>query len=307
VKPSSVSLERKYVFPDPTHEKTEEWGERLWKLLRLHLELEVIPALRDPQQYEFMTDRLVNFVLARLVVRGVQIYKANRQLPSEVWHRLWSESVSDVLNVSDDVRDDITWHLSKICPRVLSDGAKLSGNQKKRITRFAHANSHRCYICGYHLEYDKRGEVECDNDVIDVLDEASSDVLPSRRSFEIDHMFPQKRGGGRSAENLAACCEECNKYKDVLLSFADFPLENAITGSIGASVRKTFGGRNKFALLWRQSGSCAICETKFHDASDERLYLIRRNPSDSYHSLNVDVACGACIDEQSLEGIQIRE
>ncbi|MET3909981.1 5-methylcytosine-specific restriction endonuclease McrA [Bradyrhizobium sp. S3.3.6] len=310
MKPSSITLDRKYAFRDFSDEKSEEWGERLWKLLRMHVAVDIAPVLRDRDRYEYINDRLVNFILARLVTRGVQIHKATSALPEEVRLEQWAEAVSDVLNVAQEVCDDMAWHLSKICPRIVSGGAKLSNYQKRTIKRFARANSHRCYICGQHLEYaDAKPEAvekEDEGEATKEVDKVEKAFAP-RRGFEIDHIFAQKRGGGRSSANVAACCEDCNKYKDVLLSYADFPLENAITSSVGKNVKAAFGGRNKFALLWRQSGSCAICGTKFHDTEDERLFLVRRNRQDSYHSMNVDIACGQCGADQSLEGVQLRE
>lgn len=306
MKPSSVVLGRKYRFPDTYTEKSEEWGERLWKLLRLHLTVDVPPALRDREQYDFITDRLVNFVLARLVTRGVQIYKATVGLPEGVRLERWGEAAADVLDVSDEVCDDIAWHLSKICPRIVLNGARLTPAQKRVVTRFAKTNSHRCYLCGLHLDYDGAEQVAQE----DASDGGNGDVEKApaiRRDFEIDHIFPQKRGGGRSPENIAACCEDCNKYKDVLLSYADFAIESAITTSVGDNVKTKFGGRNKFALLWRQSGSCAVCNGRFYDAQDERLYLIRRNEQDCYHFMNVEIACSECFANRSLEGVQLRE
>jgi hypothetical protein len=299
MKPSSIVLEKTYLFRDRSPVRSEEWGERLWKLLRLHVSIEVTGGLRDRESYEYMTDRLVNFVLARLVVRGIQIQ--NQAPTEEIRFEKWTEAVSDVLDVPPPVRDDVVWHLSKICPRAASAaGTSLKTHQRDKVTEFARRHSHRCYICGQYLEYDEYAS--------DDSDEEAKAQFEMRR-FEIDHLFPQGRGGGRSPRNLGACCNSCNRYKDSLLSYADFIVENAImTSSSAESVAKTFGGKTRFALLWRQQGTCALCDKKFHDADDERLYLFRRNPEDSYHFLNVDIACGPCADQQRApRGVLLRE
>jgi 5-methylcytosine-specific restriction endonuclease McrA len=125
-------------------------------------------------------------------------------------------------------------------------------------------------------------------------------------AFEVEHLFPQKRGGSRAPANLTAACKSCNKYKDVLINFSDLPVETFLTSSSKPeNIKSAFGGVKKFALLWRQAGCCARCDLPFYEAQDERLILLRRNDDDAYHFFNVEITCGAC-GEQDPKGVELR-
>ena len=101
---------------------------------------------------------------------------------------------------------------------------------------------------------------------------------------------PFKRLPCRSRTNLAACCESCNKFKDVKLSFADEAIETLITASTdSAKVARALHAKARFLVLWRQKGECARCSIKLYEAPDERLFLFRKNKDDAYHFVNVEI------------------
>jgi 5-methylcytosine-specific restriction endonuclease McrA len=293
-----IDLSKTYSFRDDANEKMEDWGRHLWRLLRANLEFETPKLFRNSDDFEYLAERLTNYALARLVTRGIVVEKDTFGLSDDARNAAFTEMVDETLDVAEALRDSVAWYLSRICSRIRKNGSNLTANQNRAIKRFAVSQAHRCYICGQGLTY--TASLDTDDD--------SVREVSSWRKFEIDHIFPQKRGGGRSRSNLAACCESCNKYKDVLLSFADFAIENVITSSVDpANVRAKFDGKTKFALLWRQRGACALCDTKFHDSPDERLFLQRRDARDVFHFLNVELICGPCADTHSLEGVLIRE
>lgn len=297
---TTIQLDRTYAFRDDATDKMEDWGRKLWRLLHENLELDIPKLFRNSDDFGFLRERLTNYALARLVTRGMVVQQSTLGLTEEVRQEAFAQAVDDILDVTDVVGERIVWYLVRICSRIRSNGSSLTRNQKRTIERFAATASHRCYICGQALVYPGQESQEIGADI-------DSDQ-PNWRAFEIDHIFPQKRGGGRNRENLAACCQSCNKFKDVLLSFADFALESVLTSSTDAEqVRAKFGGKNKFALLWRQRGACALCGTKFHDSPDERLFLQRRDARDVFHFLNAEVVCGPCTDTHSLKGVLLRE
>jgi hypothetical protein len=293
-----IDLSRTYSFRDEAEEKMEDWGRHLWRLLRENLEFDTPKLFRNNDDFQYLAERLTNYAQARLITRGIVVEKDNFELSDDVRNVAFTEVVDEIIDVPELVRDRIVWYLSRICSRIRKSGSNLTSTQIRTIKRFATSQAHRCYICGQALHYS--AQVEPNED-------SAREVSPWRK-FEIDHIFPQKRGGGRSRGNLAACCESCNKFKDVLLSFADFALETVITSSVDpANVRAKFDGKNKFALMWRQRGACALCGTKFHDSPDERLFLQRRDARDVFHFLNVELICGPCADAHALEGVLIRE
>lgn len=299
MEPSNIILDRTYAFWDDAEEKKEDWGPQLWSLIGSVIEFEPPVILVDREAYGFVRDRMISYIHARLVTRARQIDLETKEFPEDARQERLADMVEEVLTVDERGRQDIAWLLSRISARIRRDGATLTPAQRREVLDFATYNNHRCYICGRGLHYPDRphsdGEMEHSN----------------YRSFEIDHMFSQKRGGSRSRANLAGCCESCNKFKDAKLSFADEAIEQLFTASMDmAKVIKTFHARARFLILWQQKGECARCTMKFHDASDERLFLFRKNQEDAYHFMNVEIACGDCGDqaaETDQEGVKIRD
>ncbi len=297
MQPSGITLRREYRIREDAPDKAAHWGEQLWNLLASEVRLEIPEFIVDREAYGFVRTRLVNHLQSRLVVRARQARVATADFSDETRAEAIRRAVDDVVALPEDRQALVAYLLSRIVARIERRGATLTPVQRSRVIGFARARRHRCYICGRRLFYG---------------DEAEHDLEEERaeyRSFELDHLFPQARGGGRGSDNLGACCESCNKYKDVNLSFADFPLEMSHTSSLNpVQVAKVFDGRMEFALLWRQGGACARCGTRFHDIADERLYLLRRDVGDAYHFMNVEIACGECEDGGMLEGgIRIRD
>lgn len=297
LEPSQIDLPRRYPVADPAAGSKDPWGEQLWRLISGLITLELPISIVDPDDYAFVRVRLVNHLLSRLVVRGQQICTENLSLGEDVVVEKLVEYVSTILRASDEDLDRIAFYLFRACNRARTRAARITSSQKRQIEGFAVKWRHRCYLCGQHLHYPTLPHPDAD------------DSVPSWRSFEIDHLFPVKRGGSRDPSNLASCCQSCNKYKDVLLSFADLPVEAHITISTDPqTLGKVFGGRAQFALLWRQRGECARCSIKFHDASDERLMLVRRNEDDAYHFINAEIVCGDCADTLGFgKGTLLRE
>jgi HNH endonuclease len=290
---TSIELSRTYRFDDPVEEKKAEWGLLLWRLLRNELPEELSTPLRDTAGSAYILERLTNYMLARLVTRGVMVAKEMKDLPQEIQDEAYRAAVDDLLNVEPEVRENIVWHLSRICSRIRTDGGELTGAQIDKIEQFATTNSHRCYVCGRALGFPT---VPYSGDVAETA---------QLRKFGIDHIFPQSRGGGRNPGNLAACCKQCNEVKDAFLSYVDFHLERDVLNTSDPDmIRRRFGNKvMRVALLWRQLGKCAMCETHFFDAPDERQLLHKKNKLDPYHFFNIEVLCGRCVDTYSIQGV----
>lgn len=298
MEPSRIDLRRTYAFQDDAEEKKQDWGPRLWALISSLIAFEPPALLVDRDDYTFVRDRMVSYIQARLVTRARQIDDVMASFPEGARQDALADMVEEILALSEQQRQEIAWLLSRISARIRREGAVLTTNQRRTIEAFATANAHRCYICGRAMHYAGAPHPE-------------AEIENARRAFELDHIFPQKRGGSRSRVNLAGCCESCNKYKDVLLSYADASLETLITSSTSsASVVRIFNRRAQFLIMWRQRGECARCSVPFYEAPDERLFLLRRDRSDAYHFLNVEVACCTCgdaLEGSGDEGIKIRD
>lgn len=88
----------------------------------------------------------------------------------------------------------------------------------------------------------------------------------------------------------------------------DFPVESAMTvAEEEGKVKRSFAsGSIRIALLLRQHGSCGTCHNFFYELSDNRLFLMRDEPDDGYHFLNVRIVCGPCADLTPNEGVSLR-
>jgi 5-methylcytosine-specific restriction endonuclease McrA len=298
---SAINLERTYSFADDVDDKKADWGLQLWRLLRSKLEFERPRLLRDNGESEFVAERFVNYALSRLIARGMLVEKSVAGLSEDARQEAFVYAVADVLDVDDETKDRVVWLLDKICARRKRKGGDLTQSQNKAIAGFAAQENHRCYICGQELSFEGRPHPQSPVD----------GSGPDWRFFEIEHMFPQSKGGGRHRTNLAACCQSCNKLKDDYLSFVDLPLEDYTTSSDDTTrVRKVFGPKGWFALLWRQQGKCASCDIPFHDADSETLVLQKRNDQDAYHFMNVQIICGECsvaLSSDKISEVTIRE
>lgn len=299
MEPCRIDLPRTYAFWDNAEEKKEDWGPRLWSLISSTVDFEPPIVLVDREAYGFVRDRMISYIHARLVTRARQIDLEMAGFPEDARQDRLADMVEEILSLGEEQRQDIAWLLSRISARIRRKGGVLTTAQRGEVEVFASANAHRCYICGRGLHYADRLHADAQ------MEKANY------RAFELDHIFPQKRGGSRSRANLAGCCESCNKFKDVKLSFADEAVEAYITVSVDqGKVARAFPLKARFLVLWRQKGECARCSIKFYDAPDERLFLFRKNQDDAWHFTNVEIGCGACGDQHAgavEEGIKIRD
>ncbi len=301
MEPSGIELKHRYDIRLNVAEDTEDnqanWGEQLWKLLSADIVVEMPPVLVDREDYDFIRVRLVNHLLARLVVRSRQAFVDSIDVSEDARLATLTSMVLDTIGLSTEKAARAAWLLDRICIRINRSGAQLTKKQRQSVKNFAALRAHRCYVCGCFLDFDPRPRPANDDDY---------DFL---QLFEVDHLFPQARGGSQATENLSSMCNSCNKHKDVHLSYADLGVEAIITSSLEPTgIAKAFGRRTRFAVLWRQRGVCGICSRGFYDASDERLFLVRRKEDDSYHFMNVYIVCGDCVDNGLIQGgVKLRD
>lgn len=304
--PTRIELSRTYAFRETDTSKAEEWAQPLWDYVRANVPFEVqVSAIRDESLAEVLHERFVNYVYSRLVVAGCYAYG---QLPvpdPEVDETAQREqalqaAVEAALDVLPEIRDRIVYYLERICPRILSKKAEPSKPQRNLITRVAAREGHRCYVCGRELHFEKR-RVFGKNDDPNIVE------IRKKRSFTIEHLWSQARGGSRARPNLGACCFECNNLKKHLISFADVAIEQIITGaSKNASVLADLPAMARLAVLLRQGGCCELCERKLHDMDEETLFLARREPDQPYFFFNIMFVCTDCNDNNKLDGVKLR-
>ncbi|WP_425985261.1 HNH endonuclease [Ensifer sp. R-19] len=300
MEPTGIILERSYVLPDDLESKTAHWGEILWSLLRREAAIELPRSLRNLDEFDFINIRLTNYLLSRLIVQGIVVFRKHKDLDDDTLQSKLEDVVDDLLNLSEPTRDQVVSYVRLICERLDTNaGASLTKNQNRRIKAFAGQKGHRCYICGQQLTYEEQS----------INNGSGNGAGHNARAFEVDHIFPQSRGGGRGTDNLAASCNSCNKIKGHSINYADFPIEKALTKSESPNNIKAdvASAEMKFALLWKQKGACALCGVHFYAQEDEQLHIFKKNTRDTYHFLNTQIVCVRCVEEHDLDGVLVRE
>lgn len=302
--PIRTGLKKKYAIKETEQHRAEEISADLWHAVRNVLSPTInIECLRDMDALApIISERLVNYTFSRLIIGGCY-WLDNNGIPEDQLKLIdgMLEGVREVLDIPNkDIEQRIAFFMSRICVRITRKQSQLTTTQAKGIRRFAVDRGHRCYLCGVELHYGPTRPFGSDSDefIIEKRD---------KRSFEIEHIWGQARGGSRSNENLAASCKNCNKLKSHHISFVDLPIEQVITNakdkkSIGNAINQQY----RFALIWKQGGQCCYCDKHFYEIDNESIYLVKREKTQPMHFLNLQVACHTCNDKQSLEGVRIR-
>lgn len=300
--PTSITLKRTYSFEESDLNRAEDWALPLWRYIQLNVPFSVdVSALKDQELAEVLHERFVSYVFSRLVVGACHALERAMQqdADAESHATLLADSVDAVLDVDANVRDTMGWYLNRIAKRILGCQASPSPGQRKAIVRRATENGHRCYLCGRTLHYKNRPFGTDDTPHID--------KIRTKLAFEIEHIWSQARGGGRGRANLAASCNECNKLKRHLVSYADIAIEQIMTTATSPdSIRAAMSGDARFALIWRQSGCCAVCSKAFYEIDSEHLFLVKREISQPYHFLNMMAVCRDCDSAYQLNGVDLR-
>ena len=158
---------------------------------------------------------------------------------------------------------------------VIAIARDLSSGLKNQVRRSAQSKARqpKCYICGTPLDFTTSGNAN---------------------SAEVEHIWPQSLGGAAAEHNLAIACRECNQRKQSYLDHADFHYEHfVISKDEGDSgFAEEFKREYKIALWARNNYCCSMCDAPASQMG--RLSFLKRDESDTWHMLNVDVYCDRC-------------
>ncbi|VEF36998.1 HNH endonuclease [Stenotrophomonas maltophilia] len=299
-----TELARTYRFKETEELHREDIAQDLWHAVESVLATSVqIDCLRSGDELTaIVSERVVNYVYSRMVISGCYWMDLNG-VPSDqlVLVDGMVQALRDVLDVPDgDLEQRIAYMLARVCTRVRQKHAKLNDTQIGAIRNFAAVEGHRCYLCGADLHYEAHRPYGDDSD-------DGIDRVRDQRSFEIEHIWNQARGGSRAPSNLAACCKACNKHKSHLISFVDLPIEQINSGAKRPeSILTSINNQYRFSIIWKQHGRCARCDRHFYEIDSESLYLVKREYDQPLHFLNLEISCGQCNNDLSLKGVKIR-
>jgi 5-methylcytosine-specific restriction endonuclease McrA len=142
---------------------------------------------------------------------------------------------------------------------------------KSRLRREAGRRGLSCYICGNALDY--------------------SDPTSS----QAEHVWPRAMGGSSDETNLRMACQHCNELKWNYIDGSDYHFEEIclVTDEGDQNFSAEFRDWYQVAVLAESDFACSLCGKPA--AQVGALAMVRRNPTDSWHFLNIMALCGRCM------------
>ena len=141
---------------------------------------------------------------------------------------------------------------------------------KDRIRAEAKRTDMYCYLCGRAIEFDQPDQYN---------------------SFDAEHKWPKAMGGKNARFNLKQVCRRCNRVKADFIDYADFHYEEMclVSDKTSESFSNDLKWDYRVALWAKNDFRCVVCN-KPAEAVGELLFA-RREPTDSWHFLNIDAYC----------------
>jgi 5-methylcytosine-specific restriction endonuclease McrA len=205
----------------------------------------------------------LNYLLRRLV-KTAEYYR--RQHPSD-----WRMKMKSFLRDHTGFRtgaDEIIKLLGR-CLDVRDD--EPTAHLKKQIRKQTLDNRHGCYLCGEAIDYQ---EIEI------------------YLSPTVDHSWPRGLGGASQRFNLRVAHQKCNNdLKQDHIDASDYHYEQicAVSTPDDQDFTQEMKPLYKMAVLAKSNFGCAVCEQPAFRVG--ALTLGRKNPSDSWHFLNLEAYC----------------
>lgn len=141
---------------------------------------------------------------------------------------------------------------------------------KSQIRSRARSKGDKCYICGEDIDFEQESQYN---------------------SFAVEHIWPRKMGGSSHDFNLKQACQRCTQAKADYIEASDFHYEEIclVTDESSDHFSKELRWQYRVALLAKSEYRCVVCGRPAEYFGP--LQLARRDPSDSWHFLNIDVFC----------------
>lgn len=163
--------------------------------------------------------------------------------------------------------------LSLLISSIEARNKVISTTKKRKIKSEAKNQGLKCYICGREMTFE------------------ANDNNEKRTNAEVEHIWPRALGGASNEGNLTVACERCNKIKEDFIDAEDFHYEEIclVTDNEMEDFFIDFPWYYRVAVLAKSNFECVVCgqPAKHHG----ELQFERRDPSDSWHFLNIDAYC----------------
>jgi len=225
--------------------------------------------MADGEFSRLLYDSSINYLIRRLITTSEYIKRRFDidDYPSGTYVEKIKEHLKDFTQIPYTHREKVQGILLE-CLRLRKGNPSQA--TKDRLFRQSCSRDLRCYICGGEINYKQRKKYN---------------------SFEVEHIWPKSLGGRNEGENLTGACCKCNSSKRDYLDASDFHYEEiSLVSTEGESSFSTeFTWDYRVAVLAQHEYKCVLCKKDAQTVGD--LHFARRETSDSWHYLNIDVYC----------------
>jgi len=233
--------------------------------------------MSDGDLYDLFFSSCINYILRRLITTAEYF---RRKYPAgnygEYRHREeLRQYLRDYTRYKDKQIDDLLVLLNR-CLSACDD--EPTPHQKTGIKKQARQKGYHCYICGEELDY------EIDNEYL---------------SASVDHAWPRSMGGLSQASNLRVACRRCdNQNKKDFIDASDYHYEeiSLVSASYDEYKSRERNRHYEVAVFAKTQFKCAVCDAPAHRVGT--LHIGRKEPSDSWHFLNLVAYCSKHMPEE---------
>lgn len=227
--------------------------------------------MADGELVDLLYRSCINYAVRRLITTAEHFRRdyPPDQYGSSRYQIELRKHLRDYTRYRDRVIDKLVKLLVK-CLRAMDQAP--TAHQKRKIRRQAAQNSLSCYICGRELDYDKHSR--------------------EHNSATVDHIWPRSIGGLSNDDNLRIACHDCNaNLKKDYIDDSDYHYEEiALVSASYAEYREQEKSKQyEVAVFAKSQSECSVCGQPAHRVGD--LYIDRKEPSDSWHFLNLAAYC----------------
>lgn len=224
--------------------------------------------MAEGEFFQLVYESSINHLVRRLITSAEHLRRKYDLYPDDSVSEI-RKFLRDFTHIPPSQREKIVTLLVE-CLR--ERDRKISLKLKDSIRKEAQSRGANCYLCGCEIDFERTD-------------------APRFNSLTLDHLWPRKMGGKSLESNLKIACKRCNELKGDYIDASDFHYEEIclVTNEKDESFNVEFRREYKIAVLAKSDFKCMICGKPAERVGE--LQFARREPSDSWHFLNVDAYC----------------
>ena len=211
-------------------------------------------------------DSAVHYAFRRLLTSAVFLDRSQRLQDGGELIQLIRQFISDHTNLPRSDHERIAVLLVE-CIRARK--AKVSSKLRRSLLSPLKSDGMRCYICGCELTAE----------------------TGQRNTAIVEHIWPQKMGGGSTRGNLCVSCSDCSAKKSDYMAYPDYHYECIcmVSDPDDRSFMSDFNSTYRIAVLAKSGFRCDLCGKPATETGG--FEYTRENDGDSWHFLNIRPVC----------------